>query len=819
LDFYFFFWTTYKSTDQEKLNFDSLGKKIGTVSWSFFLVLLLGLFYFQWDIQRIEAVSDRLPSEKGKVLLTGWVSSPVRHLEGRLSFLLQGEYFQTPNEEVRIPGKIKFSIYDPETKILYGDHIQVVTRLKKPKGFINPRGFDYGLYQKRHGVIATASVFKGQEIQKIGNEGNPFLRTMAILREKVRESAISSLEGSDSGIFLAMILGERGGLNQEIRERFMASGTTHILSISGSHLGFVALVSFFIFRWALLRLPASFILRMGVFLIPTQWAALLTILPVTFYAFLAGGEVATLRALLMILISMVAICIQRADRLFNAFAIAILAILIWDPQALFDISFQLSYLSVFIILIALDQPSAEPEELEEEVLKGVKSRIKQVLDWAKKGMVLSFLITIGTAPLVLYYFNQFPWVGIFSNLIIGPFAGLVIVPLGLLSCVLALVMDSTLLPLAGLNQFFLSLFYELVTLFSSVPGGKIFLPSPPISIIFFYFVFFLAAIYWQGRWMKQTIAVCFASLLVWVWLGSAFTFPANGELQITFLDVGQGDGAVIRFPHGETMVVDGGAARGDFDIGRLVVAPYLWNSGIRHLNYVVVSHPQSDHEGGIPFLLNQFSIGEVWGNGYQRDLPFHENFEKVIEEKNLSYHIVSRGKKLTMAEETFISLLNPSNVVPVSNIPSNSRMNNNRSVVVRIQHGKHSFLFTGDIEKEGERDLVRSGRSLKTTVLKVPHHGSKGSVDPDFLNQVCPQVAVISVGGRNPYGHPAPPTLKAYDSLLSRIYRTDQDGGVMVKSDGENLRITRAVDLLLEPVKLEKGIIKREFENWRRVFL
>jgi competence protein ComEC len=556
---------------------------------------------------------------------------------------------------------------------------------------------------------------------------------------------------------------------------------------------------------------------MGIFLIPTQWAALLTVLPVTFYAFLAGGEVATLRALWMILIGMVAICIQRANHLFNAFAIAVLAILMWDPQALFDISFQLSYLSVFIILLALDQPSDESGGVDEEITQGVKVRIKQILNLAKKGIFLSFLITIGTAPLVLFYFNQFPWVGIFSNLIVGPFAGIVIVPLGLLSCVLSLLMDSSLLPLAGLNHFFLSLFYQLVTLFASVPGGKIFLPSPPVGLIFILLAFFFAGIYWQGRGIRQIISVCFASLWVLVWLGSAFTFQSNGELQITFLDVGQGDGAVIRFPDGETMVVDGGGARGNFDIGRLVVAPYLWNRGIRHLDYVVVSHPQYDHEGGIPFLLDRFSVGEVWGNGFERDLPFHRKFEKVIKEKNLPYHIVSSGKKLIMAEETIVSLLNPSNVVPVSNIPSNSRVNNNRSVVVQIQHGKHSFLFTGDIEKQGERNLVRSGSSLKTTVLKVPHHGSKGSLDPEFLNQVCPQVAVISVGGRNPYGHPAPRTLHAYESLSSRIFRTDQDGAVMVKSDGQTLQITRAVDLRLIPIKFRKGILRKELENWRRI--
>jgi len=379
---------------------EAYGKKLpGKLSSSFVIfcvTLVLGGIYIHWEKSQAAFDLSFLPPEREKVQLTGWVSSPVRHMRDRSVFLLQGERIQGEQGEVKIRGKIKLSVYDLDTQIHYGDRIQIQTRLKKPRGLINPGGFNYQRYQIQQGIIARGSIQSSLDIKKIGLSGNPLIRSMAHFREHLRTAALSTLDGSDVAIFLAMILGERGGLTQEIRERFMASGTTHILSISGSHLGFVALVSFFLFRKLLMLLPASVFLRMGIYCIPTQGAALFTLFPVTFYAFLAGGEVATLRALLMILFSMMAIFFQRADSLFNTFAIAILAILLWNPQALFDISFQLSYLSVFIILLVIQDA---PKDKEEEISHALKYSWDRIMFFCQKRLHPVFCHYPGNIPL------------------------------------------------------------------------------------------------------------------------------------------------------------------------------------------------------------------------------------------------------------------------------------------------------------------------------------------------------------------------------------------------------------------------------------
>jgi competence protein ComEC len=211
-------------------------------------------------------------------------------------------------------------------------------------------------------------------------------------------------------------------------------------------------------------------------------------------------------------------------------------------------------------------------------------------------------------------------------------------------------------------------------------------------------------------------------------------------------------------------------------------------------------------------------VGEVWANGQESSHDFHQAFKAAIQTKGIFTDVVTRGKKLFLGDETTIALLNPPEVLLTDAYPSRGRVFNDRSVVVRIQNGRHSFLFTGDIERRGEQGIVASGAPLESTVLKVPHHGSKGSLDPEFLARVCPQIGVISVGARNPYGHPTPEALSAYESLSTRLYRTDRDGAVMVRSDGDHLRITRAVDLQWQRIALGKGMLGDELENWKRVF-
>jgi competence protein ComEC len=306
---------------------------------------------------------------------------------------------------------------------------------------------------------------------------------------------------------------------------------------------------------------------------------------------------------------------------------------------------------------------------------------------------------------------------------------------------------------------------------------------------------------------------------------------------VTFLDVGQGDSTVIQFPDGRVMVVDGGRAFGDFDLGRLVVAPYLWDQRIHHIDYLVASHPQLDHIGGLIFLMKRFTVGEVWTNGIEREGEFYRQFRAALNlrgfiEKKISREEIPRSigpcSVYFLNPAVFLSVQDPARLRRSFDGSTSSRahpgkargsLENNRSIVLKLSCRSYSVLLAGDIEEEAERELSGLGGLVEATVIKVPHHGSRGAMESAFLKTVSPKVAVISVGARNPYGHPAPEVLAAYQQLGSRIFRTDQHGAVVIEVDvmKDILRVRQYSDLVLSPVQWDTQMLYEEWKNMKRL--
>jgi competence protein ComEC len=234
----------------------------------------------------------------------------------------------------------------------YDDRVSLTGRIHPPRGFRNPGGFDYPAYLARQGVYAVLSIKHGSDVRVL-EQGTGILRAIQALRERIRQAILASLHGEGSAILLAMTIGEEGSLTDDLRERFMAAGVTHIISISGSHLGMVAVICFWITKQALFLLPERSYHWITIHADPRKIAALVTVVPVTFYAFLAGGQIATIRSLIMILAALAALILDREGDLLPALSLAALITLLTDPQALFDISFQLSYLSVLSIVFVV----------------------------------------------------------------------------------------------------------------------------------------------------------------------------------------------------------------------------------------------------------------------------------------------------------------------------------------------------------------------------------------------------------------------------------------------------------------------------------
>jgi competence protein ComEC len=265
-------------------------------------------------------------------------------------------------------------------------------------------------------------------------------------------------------------------------------------------------------------------------------------------------------------------------------------------------------------------------------------------------------------------------------------------------------------------------------------------------------------------------------------------YAAKG-MRVTFLDVGQGDCALVEFPRGKTMLIDGGGFYGDFDVGEKVIAPLLWDRRILKIDYLVLSHPQPDHYKGFIFIAKHFRAHEFWHNGMGSESPTYQQLLEIIRGKGITIVKVADGFA-RIIEGAQVQALNP---VPVekriASGPQKRDGVNNNSQVLMISFGDHRLLFTGDIERQAEARLVRAGKGLRAQVLKVPHHGSKKSSTDRFIKEVSPDYAVISLGFGNPFRLPGKGVVERYAGLGCQVLRTDRDGAIQVQSDGKRLTV------------------------------
>ena len=543
-----------------------------------------------------------------------------------------------------------------------------------------------------------------------------------------------------------------------------------------------------------------------------------------FYTLLAGAQVATVRSLIMLVAALTAILLDRENALIHSLALAALLILVATPQAVFDISFQLSFLSVLAI--------GSVVMLWNELQVPGASRLARFRNSAFLLVLVSLSTTISTAPLVAHYFNQVSLVGVVSNMVVVPFAGFIVVPLGLFSGILSLLTNT--LPLPALNQLAADRFCDMVTFFSHLPLAQFHPPAPGLFRLLV-FAFFLGSGYGivksvllyryhplasssRKRQGHMTIAAVSGLLLI---LSTAFFFMPRRTGTIQFPDVGQGDCTLITLASGKNILIDGGGAYDDrFDVGRRIVAPYLWNQGIHKLDLVVLSHPHPDHMNGLKYIVRSFAVGEVWTSGLDKDLPGFADLERLISERGIPRRTVSAADPPSVIGEAEVRLLHPA-----PDFRARSRKayeaENSRSLVVRLALEGKLFLFPGDIGDDAERDMLLRGTDLRCDLIKVPHHGSKSSSSEPFLSRTRPAIGVVTVGSRNRYHHPSPEVVERYGSAGTRLFRTDTDGALTVIVDKGGLIVRSWRTRMVQRIELSDRASwrRQEKQNWRALWL
>lgn len=785
-----------------------------------YAALLSGVLY--WPLATpLPSGRQPLPSVRGTAAdLSGRIAAPVQHAPGRETLVVRLERDAGNRDRSIKPEEVRLVWREPAAALLEGDRIRFRARLHPPSGTLNPGGFDYAGYLERHGIDAVATVTGSDAVQVVESGADSWRwaawNVLDRWRAKIRGAARATLSQPALGLFLGIVIGERGYLDQDLQEWFMATGTIHLLSISGSHLGLVALVGFWCIRRIVLCLPPAALLAASRTATPTKIAILATWPMVLLYALLAGAELATLRSFIMITVAFAALWLGYERHLYHALALAALVIVLHDPRAVFDISFQLSFVSVLVIVHVLTLVQSWDEHTTEE-RAGVPGA---VVRYARDALLISAAVTVATLPLVALYFNQIPWMGLGTNLLAIPVTGALLVPVGLLSAAWTVVTGADQLSLGWLQEALMRGFIGGLRWCAELRGSEWHVAAPTLpALLLFYIALGIALIQVFRGPLRVAAVVIVLSFVCW-WGWSPRLGVDGDRWRVTFLDVGQGDSAVLELPDGATVLIDGGARYERFDMGRGVVAPFLWNRGIRHLDHVVGTHAQVDHVGGLVWVLRHIGAGDYWGTDVERQEQFAIDLHRVVMEQGIQEHTALQGQDIVQGScrLTVLNPMSPGVMRAAAQSPSGSWLNN-QSIVSRFQCGTHAILFAADIEAEGLRRLTGDGRT-PVTVLKVPHHGAKSSLESTWIKDVHPQHAVISVGRANPYGHPVQAVLNAYGDEQAAISRTDRDGAVWVtgRISSSEIALTRMRDRLLQPVDLHAAVWRTERENWRRLW-
>jgi competence protein ComEC len=724
------------------------------------LCLLLGAGLLGWE-RSGELQEDHvrhLVAMRPKTLIADVMAAPERTQHG---WRLLVESRKVEGKPVQ--GLVRLSMGESKSPPLVGQRIAALVRLKPVTSFANPGGFDYASFLALQGIHVAAYAGKRAGLRVLGPGRIGFLRKgLEKLRERLSLGLESLPPGPSRGLLRALILGQRGELGGDVREAFGATGTAHLLAISGLHMGFVWGFCFLVLRLALAAWP-GLALRYNII----KLAAAGALLPCLGYALLAGSSTPTLRALIMAVCLVAALMADRPYRPSGGLALAALVIGIIWPEAPLTLSFQLSFVAVASILLAAG-PLVRWIKGKQNISK-VKGNL---LGW----LALSAVVGIAVWPLTVLYFHQLPFLSLLANALLVPLVGLVTLPLALLGAALSLFWlgGGEVIWWLALGPAWLAL--GLVRIMAAIPGAVHYLAGPgPWAVMLMYTAAFVGLILRQ-HWRWLALGPLLASMMLWAGHGPQ---PPDGKLNAWVLDVGQGSAAVVRLPQGQVIVVDGGGwPTGDFDFGKRVIAPFLWAQGFDHVQIVVASHAHPDHTGGLAFIVRWFEPREVWTNGSFSRVKSYLRLLKAADDIGVPIKGPDSLPKEMNLGGAMIKFLWPPDP------PRPGEDENSNSLWLGFGLGSSWLWLPGDNDAKVERELASHLPVGGWQVLAAPHHGGVGSLSRKLMMRLKPQAVVFSSGCGNSYRVPKPGPLSRARAYASSIFRTDRQGAIHLVADG-----------------------------------
>ena len=718
---------------------------------------------------------------------------------------------------------------EPPPELHAGEEVAVLTEAKRPQVFRDEGAFERRAYLAQQNIELLATLRAPELIERIGSPTPSIGTILAKARRRLRDEIDELFAGTPqvAGVLRAMLLGDRSFVDRAEAADFQKTGVFHVLVVAGLHVGALA----FALYWVGRKLRLSRV-----------WTMLFTLTMLGAYVAVVEQRAPVLRAAMMAAMLVLGGFFFRRLELLNSAALAAVILLAAKPLALRDSSFQLTFVAIGCIAgLALPwlEKTVQPyvralrgwrdvtrDAAHEPRATQFRIDLRSLTQWlfgrlplrlgkpagdALVGglsltfrvwelLVLTVALQTGMLPLMARDFHRIPLSAPIVNLAAVPLTG-VVVPLGFLTLACGLISPTAGKLLAASLAWLTALLLQIVQWFAHFRGWSYRIPGPPFWLIL---LFFTAAILLAAEmrlkhplkrtmlWgLCMTFIACALTIAIYPF-GEKWT---KGKLELTVLDVGQGDSLFVVSPGGKTLLIDGGGAFGGFpgheehngvDPGEEAVSPYLWSRGFQKLDVVALTHAHQDHLGGVFAILENFRVGRLW-IGREVSSPALATLEELARDQKIPIEHELRGQSFRW-DGIDGEFLWPE-IVPEEVAPS---AKNNDSLVLHLRYGSRSFLLPGDAEKQVEREILseNSVEAVRSDVLKIGHHGSKNSTTTEFLAAVQPHFGIISAGEDNLYGHPSPELLERLENAGVRILRTDRDGAVHVLTDSARLEIT-----------------------------